>query len=1197
MCASDPTPATPVGARAVRTLFGLAALLALLASCTPYELRSILDGPRGMALRIEPASTVVPATGRVDFSADGGVPPYTFSIVPPGGGTLDADTGLYTAPITAGSSIIRVTDAAGRSSDATVTVQAFASGLALTPITISLAIGSNVTFTAIGGTPPYSFTFDGAPGSGTPVLTPDPDPYSGLCLYETGASAGTDRVMVSDSTPTSVIATVAVSYFPSTVDYTIPATSLPAAGTVGTTIPAGSFTLMNSGSGAGAQPVTWKLYLSPNAALDSGDTLIGTGSVSPLAAGASAPVSISGTFPDVQGGPYFLLAEVSAADNTPSANDVSGASAVTLDPPDVDYIVVASTAASTGATAAGAAMSGTFTVQNTGGAPGEATLHWAVYASADTTLGGDYLLARGSQPGGLAAGSAMPVAFSGMWPSTPDTWYLIAAVAADDDVDQSAASNTKPSAGTVTTTGPAPANVEYTVTSVTNTGGLTAGDPLTGSFTYRNNLGDAGSAVVYWTAYISSNSTLEIGTDPVIDSGSLPPLAGLTTSGSIGFGGSWPVMNGTWNLIVTVSASDDTVPGNNATPTGSSITTNPPTVNYTAISVGNTGATTAGGPFTGSFAIQNIGGHAGTQFVPWTVYLSEGNGTLDLGTDVVIAMGSLASPGLASGGSSSPIPFAGVWPGAIVSKTWRYIVHVGAGDDVIPVNNIVPSGGITVDPPDVKYAVPSVINTGGTTAGGLLSGQFSITNAGSAGGSQPVSWTAYRSSDNVYQITDPVIDSGTTAAIPAGGSSGSIGFSGTWPPTGGSWHLIVRMAAADDTTSADNETSTLAPIALSVLSASYAITAVPMPAGSTAGQAVSGSFTLTNSGGLAGTSSVNWSVYASPGNSTYDSGDTLIASGSTGPLAASGSTSPGYAGTWPGTAGNYYIVVRAATADDPSIADAPSSLFVGVTDPPPPDYSVGFNPAMPWSGLVSTAMNLTGTCQLVIQNLNANPGTRTITWSVHLSADNVLDAGDVLVQQGSTGPLAASGSTVVAYGGNWPGAPGKFWHLIASVHSPDDANPVNDVVPAPHVCAVGDSRYKEGAENNNGNGTDPPAAQTSTTGVTTLGGNQTMVLEGVMDAFDQYDTYRFTTVASMSRLSMRAQWATGFDDLDLYLWDTGSTDLSSLEVGIDSEPGGGTFEVTGVTPRTCYVSAKFWLANDTSGSTGRTYVILVRGLP
>ena len=335
-------------------------------------------------------------------------------------------------------------------------------------------------------------------------------------------------------------------------------------------------------------------------------------------------------------------------------------------------------------------------------------------------LGGDYLLARGSQAGGLTAATSLAVPFGGMWPSTPGSWYLIVTLSADDDVDQSAASNTAVSAATVTTTGPAPANVDYIVTSVTNTGGFTAGDPLTGSFLYRNNLGDPGSATVYWTAYISSNNTLEIGTDPVIDSGSEPLLPGLTTSAPVAFGGTWPALDGTWYLIVAVSATDENDPSNNERATGSSISTNPPTVNYTAVSITNTGGRRPGAGFSGSFVIQNVaaGGHDGTQFVPWTVYRSEGNGILDLGTDVVVAMGSLAAPGLAQGDSSAPLPFTGVWPSAAVPKTWYYIVHVGAGDDTVAGDNVVASPvGINVSPPDVRYTVPSVINTGATDAG------------------------------------------------------------------------------------------------------------------------------------------------------------------------------------------------------------------------------------------------------------------------------------------------------------------------------------------------------------------------------------------------------------------------------------------------------------------------------------------------
>ena len=198
---------------------------------------------------------------------------------------------MYTAPVTAGSVVIRVTDSAGRSADATVTVQTFATGLTLVPLSpIAVGIGSNVTFTAIGGTPPYSWSFS-AQGSGSPALTGVVDPNSRL--YTTGASAGLDRVKVTDSGGSPAAFTdINVSLLPSTVDYTIPSTGFPGTGTVGTAVPAGSFTLMNSGSGTGSQAVSWELYLSPDASLDSGDTMIGTGPGITLASGASTPVSI-----------------------------------------------------------------------------------------------------------------------------------------------------------------------------------------------------------------------------------------------------------------------------------------------------------------------------------------------------------------------------------------------------------------------------------------------------------------------------------------------------------------------------------------------------------------------------------------------------------------------------------------------------------------------------------------------------------------------------------------------------------------------------------------------------------------------------------------------------------------------------------------------------------------------------------------
>ena len=76
---------------------------------------------------------------------------------------------------------------------------------------------------------------------------------------------------------------------------------------------------------------------------------------------------------------------------------------------------------------------------------------------------------------------------------------------------------------------------------------------------------DNGSAPVTWTAYRSSNATLEIGTDPVVDTGSISALAAGATSSLVNISGTWPSSPGTYYMIVKVSASDDAVPGNNST--------------------------------------------------------------------------------------------------------------------------------------------------------------------------------------------------------------------------------------------------------------------------------------------------------------------------------------------------------------------------------------------------------------------------------------------------------------------------------------------------------------------------------------------------------------------------------------------------------------------------------------------------------
>ncbi|HEY6248538.1 MAG TPA: hypothetical protein VI685_01180 [Candidatus Angelobacter sp.] len=76
------------------------------------------------SLAISPASATVNAGGSQTFAASGGASPYTFSFVTNhSGGTINATTGLYSAGCTGGvTDTVRVTDHAGNTSDAAVTV-------------------------------------------------------------------------------------------------------------------------------------------------------------------------------------------------------------------------------------------------------------------------------------------------------------------------------------------------------------------------------------------------------------------------------------------------------------------------------------------------------------------------------------------------------------------------------------------------------------------------------------------------------------------------------------------------------------------------------------------------------------------------------------------------------------------------------------------------------------------------------------------------------------------------------------------------------------------------------------------------------------------------------------------------------------------------------------------------------------------
>jgi hypothetical protein len=90
-----------------------------LTGCQDFVIYDVIqgEGVSGGPLTISPISAVVPVSGKMVFFASGGQSPYRFSMVS-GSGTIDSQTGQYTAPDTPGTDEIRLTDDDGATVEA-----------------------------------------------------------------------------------------------------------------------------------------------------------------------------------------------------------------------------------------------------------------------------------------------------------------------------------------------------------------------------------------------------------------------------------------------------------------------------------------------------------------------------------------------------------------------------------------------------------------------------------------------------------------------------------------------------------------------------------------------------------------------------------------------------------------------------------------------------------------------------------------------------------------------------------------------------------------------------------------------------------------------------------------------------------------------------------------------------------------------
>ncbi len=135
-----------------------------------------------VTVTISPVVPMLVANDTQVFSASGGSPDYVYSIVS-GNGSINASTGVFTAPSTAGETIVRVSDAARNTADATVTT---AATLTLSPAVKAVIVSASTQLSVTGGYPPYTYS---VAGSGT---IDSSGLYTGAAAYGRGVVTVTD---------------------------------------------------------------------------------------------------------------------------------------------------------------------------------------------------------------------------------------------------------------------------------------------------------------------------------------------------------------------------------------------------------------------------------------------------------------------------------------------------------------------------------------------------------------------------------------------------------------------------------------------------------------------------------------------------------------------------------------------------------------------------------------------------------------------------------------------------------------------------------------------------------------------------------------------------------------------------------------------------------------------------------------------
>ena len=532
-------------------------------------------------------------------------------------------------------------------------------------------------------------------------------------------------------------------------------------------------TVRNRGAGPSGA-TTLRYYRSDNSGITTGDTQVGTDSVSGLPASGSSPESVSLTAPSTAGTYYYgaCVDSVSGESSTGSNNCSSGVR-VTVEEDAVTgapNLVVESPSVSDSTLTAGETFTFRATVHNRGAGPSEATtLRYyrsdnSGITTADTQVGTDSV-------SGLSASDSSPESVSLTAPSTARTYYYGACV---DSVsgESSTGSNNCSSGVRVTVEEDAVTGAPNLVVespSVSDST-LTAGE----TFTFRatvHNRGAGPSEATTLRYYRSDNSGIttadtQVGTDSVSGlsaSDSSPESVSLTapsTARTYYYGACVDSVSGESNTSNNCSSGVRVTVEENAVTGAPDLVVESPSVSDSALTAGET--------FTFRATVRNRG--AGPSEATTLRYYRSDNsgittGDTQVGTDSVSGL---------SASDSSPESVSLTAPSA--ARTYYYGACVDSVSGESNTSNNCSSGvRVTVEEnavtgaPDLVVESPSVSDSA-LTAGETFTFRATVHNRG-AGPSEATTLRYYRSDNSGITTGDTQVGTDSVSGLSASDSS------------------------------------------------------------------------------------------------------------------------------------------------------------------------------------------------------------------------------------------------------------------------------------------------------------------------------------------------------------------------------------------------------------------------------------------